>query len=143
MVVLLGRGGGAAELIAAVLAVPVAVAHGPDGDAGAGELAHVLARAAPHLVPAHLRLLVLSLCRWENISVARINEGHFGGDPDPRIHVAGIHDILMSGSLTNGSRIRIRILPFSSLTFTYFSKIKSQKEVTKTVGIKVFLTIFA
>jgi hypothetical protein len=66
MVVLLGRGGGAAELVAAVLAVPVAVAHGPDGDAGAGELAHVLARAAPHLVPAHLGLLVLALCMCEN-----------------------------------------------------------------------------
>ncbi len=74
MVVLLSRGCGAAELVAAVLAVPVAVAHGPDGDAGAGELAHVLARAAPHLVPAHLRLLVLALCMCENISVLR-------GDP--------------------------------------------------------------
>jgi hypothetical protein len=62
MVVLLSRGGSAAELVAAVLAVPPAVAHGPYGDAGAGELAHVLARAAPHLVPAHLRLLVLALC---------------------------------------------------------------------------------
>ncbi len=74
MVVLLSRGSGATELVAAVLAVPVAVAHGPDGDAGAGELAHVLARAAPHLVPAHLRLLVLALCMCQNIGMLR-------GDP--------------------------------------------------------------
>jgi hypothetical protein len=72
MLVLLSRGcGSAAELVAAVLAVPVAVAHGPYRDAGAGELAHVLARAAPHLVPAHLGLLILALCTCVKISVLR------------------------------------------------------------------------
>ena len=57
--------GGAAQLVAAILAVLLAVAHGPDGDTGARVLAHELTRGTPHLVPAHLGFLILSLCKYE------------------------------------------------------------------------------
>ena len=62
VLVMLVRRRGTAELIAAVLAVPRAVTDGAYAHTGACELTHELARRAAHLVPAHLRLLVLSVC---------------------------------------------------------------------------------
>ncbi len=91
------------------------------------------------------------------ITASVVDPWHFGTDPDPRIRASG-----------QWIRIRLRILLFSSLTFKaltenlflfkisayYFLKVHLQyilflglklikKAQNKTVGIKVFLTIFA
>jgi hypothetical protein len=56
-------------------------------------------------------------------------------DPDPVLFVTDLQE-------ANKKLMFFNLLLFEG-TFTSFSKIRSPKEVQKTVGIKVFLTIFA
>ncbi len=114
------------------------VANAPDGCRGSGgrcehrgrgpRVLHQPPGGGAHRTGRHLQV------RQKTIPISSVPDSwHFGVDPDPALSLIDLLD----------ANIKLNLKKVFLLTFAWFYKDKKSKRSHKTVGIKVFLTIFA